>query len=293
MKKTKRMSWHDGSFRAAFYFCLIIGLVFTSFFTSNKGIAQGNLLILPGRVVFEGTKKGQELTLANTGADTAKYVVSVVQMRMKEDGSFEPITTPDSGQYFADKYLRIFPRTVSIAPNKSQVVKLQLIKSPGMVQGEYRSHLYFRSVPSEAPLGQDAALKDSSAVTVRLTPIFGITIPAIIRVGECSAKVIMGDLSIAKVNDTVTTVKMKFTRTGNASVYGDIAVDYTSPTGKVIRVAAIKGIAVYTPNTKRLFECNLENKPGVDYHKGKLHVLFTSPEDVKAKKLAEGELLLR
>ena len=170
---------------------------------------------------------------------------------------------------------------------------MQLMKSSKMEPGEYRSHLYFRSVPQETPLGQDPALKDSAAVTVRLTPVFGITIPAIIRVGECSVKVVLGDVSVNTVKDTLTTIKMKFSRSGNISVYGDIAVDYTSPTGKVTRVAAVKGIAVYTPNTMRTFECNLDKKTGVDYHKGKLHILYTAPEDVKKAKLAEAELVLR
>ena len=84
-----------------------------SLLPSNEVMAQGNLLIMPRRVVFEGSKKSEDLTLVNTGRDTAKYVVSIVQMRMKEDGSFDEITQPDSGQYFADKYLRFFPRTVS------------------------------------------------------------------------------------------------------------------------------------------------------------------------------------
>jgi len=77
-------------------------------------LAQGNLLITPRRVVFEGNKRTQELNLANTGQDSAKYNVSMIQYRMKEDGSFEEITIPDPGQNFADKYVRFFPRTVSL-----------------------------------------------------------------------------------------------------------------------------------------------------------------------------------
>jgi P pilus assembly chaperone PapD len=293
MKKKYQFKLQAGLFKSLFFLSLFIGTVVTSIFSPQEGMAQGNLLILPRRVVFEGSKKSQELTLANTGADTAKYVVSFVQLRMKEDGAVELITTPDSGQYFSDQYFRFYPRAVTLAPGTSQVVKMQLTKNSKMEPGEYRSHLYFRSVPKDTPLGQDPALKDSSAVTVKLTPIFGITIPAIIRVGECSAKVTLGDLSVNMANDTLTTVKMKFTRSGNISVYGDIAVDYISPAGKTTRVANAKGVAVYTPNTIRTFQCNLDKKEGIDYHKGKLHVTFSAPEDVKASKLAEAELVLR
>ncbi|MCX6266896.1 MAG: molecular chaperone, partial [Bacteroidetes bacterium] len=253
----------------------------------------GNLLIMPRRVVFEGSRKSQELTLANTGADTAKYVVSIVQMRMKEDGSFEQITTPDSGQFFADKYFRFFPRTVNLPPNQSQVVKMQLTKSTKMASGEYRSHIYFRAVRKDNPLGEDPSQKDSLAVSVRLSPVFGITIPAIIRVGECSAKVSLSDLAFEIISDTIPRLQLNFIRSGNISVYGDIIVNYTSPEGKISRVAIVKGVAVYSPNVLRKFQCNLDKTLGVDYHSGKLTVLYTAPEDVKASKLAEAELLLR
>ena len=283
---------HLGLSRPIFFIIIISCMLAASIFSPNEAMSQGNLLILPRRVVFEGSKKSQELTLANTGADSAKYVVSIVQLRMKEDGALEAITTPDSGQFFADKYIRFFPRTVYLAPGTSQVVKMQLTNTAKMVPGEYRSHIYFRSVPKDTPLGQEPGLDTTKAVTVRLTPIFGITIPAIIRVGECSAKVTLGNLAVDRAGDTLTYVKMTFTRTGNISVYGDISVDYTAPNGKVTRVAMVKGVAVYTPNTVRKFQCNLDKKEGVDYHKGKLHILFSGPEDVKAAKLAEAELIL-
>lgn len=293
MYKSEHLTKPFNFLQVNFFHLLIFGLVAMSLFPANEGIAQGNLLIMPRRVVFEGSKKSQELTLANTGADTAKYVVSIVQMRMKEDGSFELITTPDSGQFFADKYFRFFPRVVTLPPNQSQVVKMQLTKSAKMAPGEYRSHIYFRAERKDVPLGEDASQKDSAALTVRLSPVFGITIPAIIRVGECSAKVTLNNIAVEMFNDTIPRLQMNFIRSGNISVYGDIIINHTSPEGKVSRVALVKGVAVYSPNILRTFQCNLDKTLGVDYHKGKLNILYSTPEDVKASKLAEAELLLR
>lgn len=280
------------SHQAKFYHLLIFGLVLLSMFTASEINAQGNLLIMPRRVVFEGSKKSQELTLANTGGDTAKYVVAFVQMRMKQDGSFEQITTPDSGQLFADKYLRFFPRTVTLPPNQTQVVKMQVNKSAKMAPGEYRSHVFFKAIPKEVPLGDEASKKDSNALAVRMSPVFGITIPAIIRVGECSVKLSMTDISVEMFNDTVPRLQMNFIRSGNISVYGDITVMHTAPDGVVTKVATVNGVAVYTPNILRKFACNLEKTRGIDYHKGKLKIRFTTPEDIKATIIAEAELLL-
>jgi hypothetical protein len=269
------------------------GFILLSLLTTNEVMAQGNLLIMPRRVVFEGSKKSEDITLVNTGRDTAKYVVSIVQMRMKENGSFEQITKPDSGQYFADKYLRFFPRTVTLGPNETQLVKMQLTRPEKLSPGEYRSHIYFRAIPKEQPLGEEDIRKDtSSGVSIRLNPIFGITIPVIIRVGENITKVKLSGLSLEMVNDTLPRLKMIFKRTGNMSVYGDIAVDHISAQGKVTRVGMVKGIAVYTPITDRRFQFNLDKVAGVDWHSGKLHIVYEAPVDIKAVKLAEAELLL-
>ena len=86
--------------------------------------AQGDLLIFPKRVVFEGKKNVEQLTLANTGKDTATYNISFLEYRMTEEGQFEALIEPDSGQNFATSYLRVFPRKVVLAPNESQTVKV-------------------------------------------------------------------------------------------------------------------------------------------------------------------------
>ena len=264
----------------------------TTLLFNTVASGQGNLLITPRRAVFEGSKRSLDINLANTGKDTATYAISIVQIRMTEDGNFEAISQPDPGQLFADKYIRFFPRSVTLGPNEAQVVKVQLTRSNELAAGEYRSHFYFRSVPKVKPLGEEEKPKDTTTISVKLIPIFGITIPIIIRVGESTAKVTLTDLKLDVVNDTIPRLKMVFNRTGNMSVYGDLAVDHISPQGKITRLGNANGIAVYTPNTIRKFQFNLNNIPGVDYNAGKLRVTYSAPSDVKAAKYAEAELPL-
>lgn len=260
---------------------------------SINAYGQGNLLVTPRRVVFEGNKRSFDLNLANIGKDTATYAISFVQIRMKDDGGFEVITAPDPGQKFADQNLRFFPRQVTLAPNEAQVVKLQLLRTNQLAPGEYRSHLYFRSIPKFTARGDEKILKDTTTISVRLTPIFGITIPAIIRIGQPDSKVTMSDLSLTMAQDGSPLFGVKFHRTGNYSVYGDLAVDHVSPSGKVTRVGIANGIAVYTPNAVRSFMFNLDKKPEVNLKTGKLRVTFSAPSDVRPEKYAEAELLLK
>jgi P pilus assembly chaperone PapD len=271
---------------------LLFGLIILPGIAGTTLMAQGNLLITPRRVVFEGTKKNQELNLANTGSDTATYNVSLVEYRMKEDGSFEEIREPDPGQNFADKYIRFFPRTVTLAPNEAQVVKMQLFRTNGLAAGEYRSHVYFRAVPKQTALGEEDKPKDSTTLSVKLVPIFGITIPVIIRVGETSVKVTLSDLSFQMLNDTLPRLNLAFNRSGNISVYGDLEINHISPEGKATLVGTIRGIAVYTPNPVRRIKMDLNRIPGINYRAGKLQVIYSGQNDVKPVRLAEAELIL-
>lgn len=267
-------------------------ILFQVLFTLNVQ-GQGNLMITPKRVVFEGNRRTMDINLANIGEDTATYAISLIQNRMTEDGNFVEITEPDEGQLFASPYLRYFPRSVTLAPKESQTVKIQLYRTGGLAPGEYRSHIYFRAVPEEKPLGEEEDVSDPSSITIKLVPIFGITIPVIIRVGDPDVSVTLSDLHLGMENDTIPKLSMFFNRSGNFSVYGDVAVDHISPEGKVTRVSIANGVAVYTPNLRRSLSLGLFNTEGVNLGSGKLRVTYSAPSDVKPRKYAEAELSLQ
>ncbi|MFT6018874.1 MAG: P pilus assembly chaperone PapD [Saprospiraceae bacterium] len=283
LRKQKKYSKH--------FFFVLLGLLILF---STKSMAQGDLLIFPKRAVFEGAKRYQTFNLSNAGKDTARYDISYVNMRMKEDGGFEKITEPDSGQFFANPYLRYFPRRVILAPQESQVVKIQLIKTNELVTGrEYRSHLYFRAVPRIKPLEEEEIQKDTTSLSVHLTAVYGISIANIIRRGESTTKVSLSNLSFETFNDTKPLIKMEFNRTGNMSVYGDIVVNYISPGGKTTEVGKIQGFAVYTPGVLRRCTIELKRPEGIDYNKGELSVIYSTQPDTGKIKLAEAELTLQ
>lgn len=271
--------------------CLILCLQLVSSIVQ----AQGNLLVTPNRIVFEGQQKIQELNLANTGKDTASYQISFMEIRMKEDGIFEQINEPDSGQYFASSYLRLFPRSVTLAPNEAQSVKVQLSRHAQIPPGEYRSHLYFRAEPRETSPGDRRASGDSGSISVTLTPVFGITIPAIIRIGTSDTKVSLSDLSLS-FNDGTPVLQAIFHREGNMSVYGNIKIEHISPKGTVTPAGLLKGVAVYTPTRQRKMNIRLNNNTNdIDYHTGSLRIVYTEhTEQPKAlpKELATAELAL-
>ena len=271
---------------------LIIGVLLTMLVAPQISFAQGNLLITPRRVVFDGNRRVMDITLANTGIDTATYNISLIQYRMNEDGSFTEITEPDPGQRFAGDNLRFFPRKVTLAPNEAQMVKMQVTNINKLEPGEYRSHAYFRSVPMVTALGEEDKNIDSTALSIQLIPIFGISIPIIIRVGASDMSVTISDMKLETTEESIKLLSLTLNREGNMSVYGDLQVSHVSPAGVENILSNINGLAVYTPNTARTMKIELNPEKIVDYSSGKLVVTFVGQSDTKPQKYAEVAMML-
>jgi hypothetical protein len=269
-----------------------IFLLFFLFIISIHASSQGDLMITPHRVVLEGNKQIEEIMVANIGLDTAFYAISLIEYRMTDDGSLQEITEPVPGQKFASPILRYFPRSIELAPNESQVVRIQERRRPGLEEGEYRSHLYFRAIPKEEPRGQETTATDTTGIGIRLIPIYGISIPVIVRIGNLSASCIIDELAIEHKEEEAPVLKLVLNRQGTKSVYGDLTVDYVSPTGERINVGKVRGIAVYTPNTVRRFSMPLTVPEGVNLNTGKLVVRFTDANEAKPLVYDEKELEL-
>ncbi|MFO8021682.1 MAG: hypothetical protein R6U65_04385 [Perlabentimonas sp.] len=255
-----------------------------------QSMAQGDLLVTPTRVVFEGKKQKEALNLVNTGKDTATYSISFINYNMNEDGSFESIEKPDSGQMFATPYLRIFPRRVSLAPGEPQVIMLQYRRRADMVAGEYRSHLYFRAEKQVNPLGTEN--KDTSNLNIQLIPVYGMSIPVIIRSGIVDVGSSLSNLSIGTQPNLEQYLKLTINRTGNISIYGDIVIEFIPTQGKSMVIGGVKGVGVYTNINKRNIAVKLNNTTGKPFSNGKLKVQFISKGEAKRTVYAESELNL-
>ncbi|RZA01031.1 MAG: molecular chaperone [Sphingobacteriaceae bacterium] len=266
---------------------LFSGILFLSFF---KGNAQGDLLITPKRLVFDGSKRAEEINLANIGKDTMTYTISFVQYKMDDNGLFVPIAENDSTHKFAHKNLRFFPRTVTLAPNEAQSVKVQLIKANELAAGEYRSHLFFKNTLNNAALGEERkTAPQDSGISVNLKPVFGISIATIVRVGEGNGTVGISDLKFNAASDP--SVNFTLNRSGNFSVYGDIKITHISPAGLRTEVSLMKGLAVYTPNSIRTIKVPLTKSAAVNYEEGRLLVEYISQSSDKAL-LSKAEIAL-
>jgi hypothetical protein len=242
----------------------------------------GDLLVAPTRVVFEGRTRAAELTLLNIGKQTATYRISFTHLAMTETGDLKEVETAEPGGAFVDDLVRYSPRQVTLDPNVAQTIRLQVRKPESLADGEYRSHLLFRAVPPESAVPESAvdSPEKKTGYSIRLTPIYGVSIPVIVRQGATTAKVAIHDVTIRqpeKLGDPAM-IEMRIKRDGNQSVYGNLRVTFLPASGKEQVVAVLNGVAVYTPNPERLVRIPLQAPPGVSLAHGRLKVSYARAE---------------
>ena len=203
--------------------------------------AAGDLLVAPTRIVLDGSR-GTEIVLNNIGSEPATYRISLELRRMRPDGGLDEVTADaaNAQERAALDMIRYSPRRVILPPNQPQVIRLGVGMPEGLPPGEYRAHMLFRAVP-DAVAAEDRPAT-TTGLAVRLTPIYGVTIPVIVRNGALEAKAAIGKAWLGKDPQGRATFNFDLSRTGNRSVYGEIEV--VRP-GVEQPVLMVRGIAVY------------------------------------------------
>ncbi|MBC8769377.1 hypothetical protein H4O18_15375 [Arenibacter sp. BSSL-BM3] len=244
--------------------------------TSLSGYAQGDLLIFPKRIVFDGNhQKVKKVYVTNNGIETTTYKISYIELDMDKEGKLVELDTIYANQNIASKKLRIYPRHITLLPGESQVVKVQLINERNIAEGEYRSHLYFRSVPNpKNPEERGSGKASDDNISIKLNYVYGISIANIIRVGNPNIQVNIESFKVENIKEQYISVSMSLERNGNFSSYGNIEFEYISPNGKIIHLKTIKGFAVYAPGNLRQAHFGLNTLDGLDLNNGKIRATY-------------------
>ncbi len=259
--------------------------------TQGRSVGSGDLLIAPTRVMLEDSKRSIDVNLLNIGSKRATYRISLIHQRMNDDGKLEEIQTAGPGERFADELVQFSPHQVVLEPNVSQLVRIQLRLPAELEAGEYRSHILIRAIPE--PVGTDTVVNTASGetgISMQLAPIYGVSIPLIVRHGKTSSAIGMKDLKLATTVSGEQVVTGHLTRTGNASVYGEIQLMYIKSGMVSTPIGNLGGVAVYSPNTDRNFSIRLALPTSVNLHGGTIKVMYIRSAAESNKPIAIGTL---
>ena len=216
-----------------------LAIALTAGLVAAPAAAQGDLLIAPTRVIIS-QGGSSEVILSNIGSEPATYRISVELRRMTEEGDFKPVTEAEAtpAEQAALQMVTYAPRRIALLPGQPQSVRISIRPPAGLPDGEYRVHLNFRAVPPA--LKPEASTDAAAGVSIKLTPVYGITIPVFVRRGRLEATATLAGAHLVTAASG-SYVELDMTRSGQRSVYGELIGK--SARGDVL--FNLRGIAVY------------------------------------------------
>jgi len=254
--------------------------------SSPADAGVGDLLVAPTRVVLDG-RRGTEVILNNIGDDVATYRITAELRRMTSDGKLVDVEAPTDADKIAQEMVLFAPRKVTLPPNQPQAIRLTARAPQGVADGEYRIHLLFRAIPPARPQAAAPAQK-VEGVSFRLTPIYGVTIPVIVRLGNLEATAAISNVRKA-VADGQPVSALNIDRKGGRSNFGEVRV---IKAGLGDPVAVVRGIAIYTELERREVLVPIDPKLAAQAT-GQVTVQYVEPTDTGPVMLAETSATLR
>lgn len=212
-----------------------------SFFVTMPAQAQGDLLVAPTRVILDG-RRGTEIILSNIGSEEATYRIGLELRRMSPDGSLVDVEKSDANdkENAALGMIRYAPRRITLPPGQPQSVRIAARPGAELPDGEYRAHLSFRAIPKPKSVEEQPA-EPATGITFKLVPVYGITIPVIIRHGRLDAQVALNQPKVVQ-GARGPELHFDMTRQGESSVYGEFRV---TKRGSGEPIYMIRGLAIY------------------------------------------------
>lgn len=249
--------------------------------------AAGDLLVAPTRVVLDGAR-GTEVILNNIDSAPATYRVSLEVRRMNADGTLDEVEAEKvtAAEQQALSMITYAPRRVELAPNQPQAIRIGLRQPADLPDGEYRVHMLFRAIPDARPVTQGQEV--NPGLSIALTPIYGVTIPVIIRKGALKATAAIGDARIDRSNGQPE-LSLSLSREGARSTYGRIRV--LKP-GKSAPVFEVRGVAVYPEVTKRSVSFPIDAQTAAQLA-GPATVQYLEEADAGGRVIAETQTVIR
>jgi P pilus assembly chaperone PapD len=246
----------------------------------------GDLLVAPTRIVLDGGK-GTEIVLNNIGDAPATYRISVEFRRMTPDGNLEDVTEPTAEEKAAEDMIVYAPRRVTLAPHQPQSIRITARPPQGLPDGEYRVHLLFRAVPEATPVTEKAD-DSGNGLRLQLIPVYGVTIPVIVRLGNLQATAGISNVELEK-KDGKSVISLDLSRSGSRSTFGE--VDVLKP-GVKDPIAVQKAVAVYTEIGKRRVSIPVDDSYKGDLT-GPVTVQYVETYRDGKEKIAEAQAVLR
>jgi P pilus assembly chaperone PapD len=264
-----------------------------------------NLNITPKRLILDKGNRSGTVYIFNQGNVPATFDISLVERVMLPSGEIKAVaearTEPELQPIVeklasAQSLLVATPRRVSLAPGKGQTIRIRATP-PADASGEYRTHLTVTTVPPrDAGVTADQAQAGARGqLSFRITSVFGLSIPVIVRPGPADVRgaienmrLAYADISPDGVSSPVRTPVVRFDlkRVGTSSLFGNVEVQ--SPRGKDRNALGLaRGVGVYPEIDRRSIQIPLRRAPTAGEQ---LEIVFADDDSTPGRVIARSTL---
>ncbi|BDY06342.1 hypothetical protein [Ferrimonas sp. YFM] len=212
-------------------------------------LAQANLLISPQRLYFEPGQRSDALILKNISGSLQKFDIRFQEMAMNPDGKLVPQA---DNPYSLAKMVRYSPRRVTLEPGATQTIRMALRMRPEMADGEYRSHLVIRQIPTQ---GEPRHTQGGDNLALQIRPMLSMSIPVIARKGATHSSLAIDAAELHPHH-----AQISITASGNRSVYGDLEL-VQQQSGEQTTLGFLRGAALYPEIDRLEFKVPLSRSP--------------------------------
>lgn len=254
---------------------------------AQPALAVGDLLVAPTRVILDGGR-GTEIILNNIGNEPATYRISLELRRMTADGQLVEVAT----ETVSDKekatlsMISYAPRRVVLPPNQPQAIRVGARFAADLPDGEYRAHMLFRAIPDAKAATSTTQVQQG--LSISLTPIYGITLPIIVRKGALKATAAISDIHMTRTKDGPA-FAFTLARSGDRSTYGRIRI---TKIGAAKPIYEARGIAVYAEIGQRTVSLPVQDPAALAQMTGPVKVEYLEDNETGGT-IAEASAVLR
>lgn len=253
--------------------------------------------LTPRRVIFGPNDRGvKEITVFNRTNKTATYTIVLMDRIMLPDGSIVPAEEAGAQKAklkSATNWIRYSPRQVTLGPQEAQTIRLQARRPADAGPGEYRTHFSVTAVPpadTGLNIADAADAEKNKQLAIRLTPVYGIMIPIIVRTGELPAQAAIKDVKLLQQGGRKA-VQFAVSRTGDRSIYGGLEA-FLIGAGAPKKLAEVKGVGVYGEVDHRTITLALPEGASVPPG-SKVRIVYTDDELKPGTILAQTDATLQ
>lgn len=254
--------------------------------------------LTPRRLVFGPNDRGvKEITVFNRTNKTATYTIVLLDQVMTPEGALvDPDKAPagvKAGFKSATDWIRYSPRQMTLGANEAQTVRVQARRPADAPPGEYRTHFSVSATPppdTGTDISAAASGVEAKELQIKLTPVYGIMIPIIVRNGDLDAQATLANAKFVQANGRKA-VQVTVNRTGGRSLYGTFDV-FLVGNGAQKRIGGLRGLGVYPELDHRVVTLPIDADAAGVGPGSRVKIVYTDDEFKPGAVLAETEATL-